>query len=307
MRHYQSIEEAASSNSWVTIGSFDGVHRGHQQVLRNMVRAAHEAGSPAIALTFFPHPAAVLRGLTGPFYLTNPEEKAALIAEQGVDILVTLPFTRELADQTAQDFMANLKRHLGLNQLWVGFNFTLGRNREGDIPTLTRLGDLLGYHLEVIQPITIDGEIVSSSLIRGLLAKGDVRRAGEMLGHTYSIPGEVVAGDGRGRTIGIPTANLDIWPERLLPATGVYACWAWVGTTRVPAVTNVGVRPTFTPGETVQHVEAHLLDFKQDLYGRVLRLDFVERLRGEQRFASVDALLDQIKADIHLARGLLTS
>jgi riboflavin kinase / FMN adenylyltransferase len=305
MRHFQTLEEVSSTKSWVTIGSFDGVHRGHQQVLQDMVKGAHAAGSPAVAVTFYPHPVSVLRGLSGPFYLTNSEEKAALIAAQGVDILITLPFTRELANVSAQDFMSNLKRQLGLEQLWVGFNFTLGRNREGDIPTLTRIGDLLDYHLEVIQPITIDGEIVSSSLIRGLLSKGEVARANTLLGRPYSVPGEVVAGDGRGRTIGIPTANLDIWPERLLPATGVYATWAWLGTTRVQAVTNLGVRPTFTPGETVQHVEAHLLDFHQDLYGRMLRLEFVERLRGEVRFASVDALLGQIQTDIQQAKGIL--
>jgi riboflavin kinase/FMN adenylyltransferase len=305
MRHFQSLEEVSSTKSWVTIGSFDGVHRGHQQVLQDMVKGAHAAGSPAVAVTFFPHPISVLRGLNGPFYLTNSEEKAALIAAQGVDTLITLPFTRELANVSAQDFMSNLKRQLGLEQLWVGFNFTLGRNREGDIPTLTRIGDLLDYRLEVIQPITIDSEIVSSSLIRGQLAKGDVAHANRLLGRPYSVPGEVVAGDGRGRTIGIPTANLDTWPERLLPATGVYATWAWLGATRVQAVTNVGVRPTFTPGETVQHVEAHLLDFHQDLYGRMLRLEFVERLRGEVRFASVDALLTQIQADIQQAKGIL--
>jgi riboflavin kinase / FMN adenylyltransferase len=270
-----------------------------------MVHGAHSAGSTAVVLTFFPHPAAVLRGVTGPFYLTNSDEKAALLAELGVDLLITLPFTHELANRTAQDFMSNLKNRLGLNQLWVGFNFTLGRNREGDIPTLTRLGELMDYRLDVVQPITIEGEIVSSSLIRGLLAKGDVTQAGLMLGRPYSIPGEVVPGDGRGRTIGIPTANLDVWPERILPATGVYACWAWLGTTRHLAVTNIGVRPTFTPGATIQHVEAHLLDVHQDMYHRMLRLEFVQRLRGEQRFASVDALLEQIHADIDQAKGIL--
>ncbi|HEY3345153.1 MAG TPA: bifunctional riboflavin kinase/FAD synthetase [Anaerolineaceae bacterium] len=306
MRHFQSLDEVNLSNSWLTIGSFDGVHRGHQQILKDMVQGAHNAGSMAAVLTFFPHPAAVLRGLNGPFYLTNPDEKAALVAERGADLLITLPFTRELANRSAQDFMADLERRLGLRQLWVGYNFTLGRNREGDVAMLTRLGEVLGYHLEVVQPITIDGDVVSSSMIRGLVAKGDVSRAGTLLGRPFSVPGEIVPGDGRGRTIGIPTANLDTWPERLLPATGVYACWAWLGTTRHAAVTNIGVRPTFTPGETVQHVEAHLLDVHQDMYGRMMRLEFIERLRGEQRFSSVDALLDQIQADIRQAKGILT-
>jgi riboflavin kinase / FMN adenylyltransferase len=307
MRHFQSLDEVNLQNTWLTIGAFDGVHCGHQQILKDMIHGAHSAGNNAAVLTFFPHPAAVLRGLNGPFYLTNPEEKAALVAEQGADLLITLPFTRELANRSAQDFMTDLQRHMGLHELWVGFNFTLGRNREGDVSTLTRLGELLGYQLKVIQPITIAGDVVSSSLIRGLISKGDVARAGTLLGRPFSVPGEIVPGDGRGRTLGIPTANLETWPERLLPATGVYACWAWLGTTQYPAVTNVGVRPTFTHGETVQHVEAHLLDVHQDMYGRMMRLEFIEHLRGEQRFASVDALLEQIQADIRQAKGILTA
>lgn len=305
MRHVHSLEEVSEARSFLTIGSYDGLHLGHQLILKEMVKQAHRAGCTAVALTFFPNPGTVLRGMSGRFYLTDPDEKAALMSELGVDLLVTIPFTRELASQSAADFVSKLKQSLGLEQMWVGFNFTLGRNREGDIPTLTRLGEVFGYRLKVTEPLQIEGEIVSSSLIRGLLSSGEVEKAARMLGRPYSIPGEVVPGDGRGRTIGIPTANLDTWPERIIPASGVYATWAWPGAIRFPSVTNIGVRPTFTPGETTQHVEAHLLDYHQDLYGRNLRLEFAARLRGEQRFTSVDALRQQIQADIQQARGIL--
>ena len=306
MQHYQSLEDISLSETWLTIGSYDGIHRGHQAILARMVSGAHAAGSAAVVLTFFPHPGAVLRGMTGPFYLTSTEEKVRLMEDMGIDAVITLPFTRELASVSAADFMAKLKRQLDLQQLWIGYNFTLGHNREGDIPTLQRLGDLLGYSVEVIQPVTIDGEIVSSSLIRGLLGKGEVGRASTLLGRNYTVPGEVVPGDGRGRQIGIPTANLAVWPERMLPASGVYAGWAWVNGTRWPSVTNIGTRPTFEAQAVPVRLETHLLDFHQDLYGRAISVEFVDRLRDEQRFQSVDALIDQIHADIQKARGRLT-
>jgi riboflavin kinase/FMN adenylyltransferase len=181
----------------------------------------------------------------------------------------------------------------------------LGRNREGTPETLARIGETLGYEMEVFKPVTDAGETVSSSLVRERLAQGEVRRAAELLGRYYSVPGEVVPGDGRGRTLGIPTANLDVWPERILPAVGVYACWAWVGILKKKAIVNIGSRPTFENEPVPERLEAHILDLKQDLYGRNLRIDFVERLRGEKRFESVDALVTQIHADAQRARDIL--
>jgi len=306
MQQITSLEEVSIPNSWVTIGSFDGVHRGHQMLVQDLVREAHSAGCQAVVVTFFPHPSVVLRGASGPFYLTSPEERAKLLEELGVDQVLTLRFTRELADTPAEDFIALLQRQLGMRQLWVGFNFALGRGREGDIPLLQRLGDLHDFDLHIVQPIEIDGEIVSSSLIRSLLNRGEVARAADFLGRRYVVEGEIVHGDGRGRTIGIPTANFSVWPERVLPAGGVYAGWVhFPQGERRAAVANIGVRPTFENQPPVPRLEALVLDFDQDLYGQTLSFEFVQHLRGEQRFSSVEALIEQIQKDVQTSRGVL--
>ncbi len=305
MQQYQSLEQLPSPDSWLTIGSFDGVHRGHQEIIGKLVSGAHADGARSVVLTFFPHPSEVLRGQNGPFYLTTPEERASLLGKLGVDVVITLPFTHELANIPAADFVAELKRKLLLKRLLVGYNFTLGRNREGDVPTLQRLGDLYDYSLEVFQPITLDGEIISSSLIRSRLASGDVRGAAELLDRLYCVAGTVVPGDARGRQIGIPTANLAIWPKWILPANGVYAAWANVEGEGHAAVVNIGQRPTFENAPVPIRLEAHLLDFDRDLYGQEIGIEFVERLRDEQRFPSIDALIAQIHKDIGTARGIL--
>ncbi|MDD5369220.1 MAG: bifunctional riboflavin kinase/FAD synthetase [Anaerolineaceae bacterium] len=307
MQQYASLVELNAPESWLTIGSFDGVHRGHQEILKNLVSGAHAVGAQAVVLTFYPHPSVVLRGQSGPFYLCTPEDRSQLLGEWGADVVITLPFTRELANASASDFMAGLKQKLHMSRLWVGFNFTLGRNREGDVPTLKRLGDLLGYQLEVIPPVEVDGELVSSSQIRGLLAGGNVSRAAQMLGRLYAVEGKVVPGDARGRQLGIPTANLSLWPEWMLPENGVYAGWALVDGERHATVINIGSRPTFEASPVPIRLEAHLLDFDQDLYNHSVRIEFVERLRNEQRFASVADLLMQIQDDIRSARGILVT
>jgi riboflavin kinase/FMN adenylyltransferase len=291
--------------AWLSIGTFDGVHLGHQALVRRLVTAAHAENAPAVLVTFFPHPAVVLRGQRGPYYLTSPEERSALLDELGVDGMVTLTFSRELASLTAFEFMSQLKAKFGVSQLLVGYNFALGRGREGDLPTLKQIGEQLGYQLQVIPPIEVGGIVVSSSQIRGSLAEGAVDRVAQALGRWFAFKGWVTHGDRRGRSLGIPTANLEIWDEQALPLIGVYACWAWVGDERREAVVNIGVRPTFEAQPVRPRVEAHLLDFDQDLYDRELRLEFVARLRSEQRFSSIEELLGQIKLDIESARDLL--
>ncbi|MCL4559406.1 MAG: bifunctional riboflavin kinase/FAD synthetase [Chloroflexi bacterium] len=301
----ETLDTLHLASTWLAVGSFDGVHRGHQEILQRMVAEAHRSGANAVVLTFFPHPAEVLRGPKEAFYLTSPEEKSTLLAALGIDTLVNLTFTRELANLAAADFMSDLKEHLDLRQLWVGFNFALGRNREGDIPTLQRLGDLMGFTLAVIPPVTVEGETVSSSQIRGLLSAGMVDRAAAMLGRHYRVEGTVQLGDGRGRKIGIPTANLSVWSGRLLPGAGVYACWAHLEGDRLLAVANIGSRPTFEAQPVPLRLEAHLLDFDRDLYGQTIGVEFIERLRPEHRFSSVEELVAQIRQDISRARGIL--
>jgi len=306
MQIVSSLDEITVDGVWLTIGSFDGVHRGHQEIIRRLVAEAHEAGSPAVVLTFYPHPTVVLRGLTGPFYLTSPEERSALLSELGVDIVIIQRFDRQLADTSARDFVLKLKSQLGLMKLLVGHDFTLGRGREGNIPTLERLGKEFNFEGEVTQPVLLRGQVISSSQVRAALAEGNVAYAHDLLGKPYYVVGDVVPGDGRGRTIGIPTANLNVWHEQLLPKTGVYVSRARIGGEVFGAATNIGIRPTFDGSAPVIHVEAHILDFNRDIYNQKVSLDFLARLRGEQKFPNVQELVKQIHADIEQARQLLT-
>jgi riboflavin kinase / FMN adenylyltransferase len=295
------------TGAWLAIGSFDGVHRGHQELISQMVAAAHAAGDPAVAITFFPHPIVVLRGLQGPIYLSDPQERADLLGRLGLDAVITLTFDKALANLTALDFMTLLKEKLAFHQLWIGQNFVLGHGREGDVNRLRQLGEQLNYSVHVVTPVTIADQLVSSSQIRTWLAEGNVEQVKEGLGRRYALSGPIVHGDGRGKGLGIPTANIDYWSERVAPSSGVYACWAEVDNQRIPAVASQGYRPTFEPVAKVSRLEAHLLDFHQDLYGRQMRLEFVARLRAELKFPSVESLMVQIYQDIDDARRLLAN
>jgi riboflavin kinase/FMN adenylyltransferase len=261
------------------------------------------------------------QGLNGEIqrhYLTSPEERAALLGEAGVDVIITYPFNREVAQQTAHDFMQTLHQHLRMKHVCVGHDFALGRGREGDLPTLARFGQEFGYTLQVTQPVEIDGQVISSSQIRFALANGNVEKASRWLGRPYTLAGQVVHGDSRGRTLGFPTANLLVWSERLLPRSGVYACMARVGDKHEaaapdkaagstwPAVVNIGFRPTFESQPATPSIEAHLLGFDRDLYDQQMSLSFFNWLRDEQRFSSVQALVAQVHADIERARKLLS-
>ncbi len=290
--------------TFVAVGSFDGVHRGHQRLLNRMAQKAREANARTAVLTFFPHPKRVLQKLAGRYYLTTIEDRVALLGELGIDLAVTLPFTEEIRLTRAADFMAQLRQSLDLRQLWGG-NFVLGYKREGTIPFLRQLGPKLGFSVhQVSGMVEWDGRLVSSSRIRAGLQAGDIAEVNGCLGRPYHLTGEVVMGDRRGRTIGFPTANLSVWEEQILPANGVYAAYAWVDGRRYLAATNVGVRPTVN-GQTIT-VEAHLLDFDRELYGRPLKLAFVRRIRPEQKFDDLDRLKAQIQADVQKTRKLLT-
>jgi len=305
MQHVRSLDAVHLEGSWVTIGSFDGVHLGHQAIIRRLVDGAHAQGLLAVIITFFPHPSKVLRGNGSPFYLTTPEERAEILAGLEVDLAVTLPFNKELASLTADEFIGLLSEHLNLKRLLVGHDFALGRGREGNFEVLGKLGQKYHYLLEGQSPLLVAGELVSSSRIRELISQGNVARAAEYLGRRFAVEGKVVPGDGRGRTIGIPTANLEIWGELLLPARGVYATLAHIGSIEIPSVTNIGIRPTFENQSPQLRVETHLLNFNRDLYGTILQLEFIDFLRPEQRFPSVQALVGQIQTDIKHAREVI--
>ncbi len=306
MRHVKTLEAISLTDSWLTIGVFDGVHRGHQAIIRRLVEGARRAGAPAVVLTFHPHPEVVLKGLRQPFYLTLPEERAALLGALGVDVVVTQEFTRELASRPGEAFLRQLKRHLGFTHLWVGYDFAMGRARDMDTERLRALQDKYAYHLKVLHPVAVNGETISSSKIRTWLRNGEVEQAHRGLGRPYALKGEVVPGDGRGRQIGIPTANVRPPEEQLVPARGVYACRVRVGASLYRAATNIGVRPTFDGASSpLQTVEAHILDFHGDLYGEEIEVQFLRRLRDERRFAGIQDLLGQIHQDIRLVREVV--
>jgi riboflavin kinase/FMN adenylyltransferase len=308
MKHFNSLQSVQLSGAKLTIGAFDGVHKGHQKILDEMQTGGRHSGQPMVVLTFYPHPKVVLQGRQPSFYLTTPEEKAELLANHGADFVITETFDEELSEVPAEEFVRRLVDHLELQSLWVGPDFALGHNREGNLPFLRSKGADWGFEVHVVDPLRMNGEIISSSRIREALRSGDVARAAHYLGRPFEIPGEVSAGAGRGRELGIPTANLTIWLERAYPRKGVYACFAQVSDEWYPAVTNVGNRPTFNAEPDRPVVEAHLLDYSgEDIYGQRLRLQFIQRLRDEQRFDGPEALLEQISWDIEKARQILES
>src|SRR5215213_8658806 len=240
MQHYRSLEEVNLQNSWLTIGVFDGVHRGHQEIIRKMTVGAHVNDAPAVVLTFNPHPASVLGGHEIKC-LTLPEERAELLGQLGVDVVITERFTRELSTVTAYDFMSRLTRQLGLQRLLIGYDFALGKGREGNAARLTEIGSELGYALEVVPALSDESGVISSTEIRKLIELGNVAEAARLLGHPYSLHGPVIHGDARGRTINVPTANKGYSTEKMIPANGIYSCWASLDDQRYQAAINIGI------------------------------------------------------------------
>lgn len=296
-------EISGQQPTYLAIGSFDGVHLGHQEVLRQMVSAAKKEGARTAVLTFFPHPKRVLQNLTESYYITTIEDRVQLLGEQDIDLVITHPFNDEVRQTRAADFVDQLIQYADMRQIWGG-DFAFGYKREGDIPFLRKLGAERGFSVELVEAmVEVNGDWVSSSRIRRCLQDGNVEEVALCLGRPFHISGEVVQGDQRGRTIGFPTANLDAWNELLLPANGVYATYAWVGEARYVAATNVGNRPTVN-GRSVT-VEAHLLDFEGDLYGQNMRIEFINHIRPEKKFSSLDALTTQIQADVTQIRTML--
>lgn len=307
MIHVQSLAAVRPERpTLLTIGSFDGVHLGHQALIRELVAAARARGRRAAVLTFFPHPSVVLRGRQPAFYIHRPDEKTALLAELDVDLTITHPFDMHVSRITATDFVRNLRSSLDMRELWAGADFALGHGREGTVEWLSAHGPEFGYVVHVVDPVTVDGEVISSSRVRHALRAGNVEEAARCLGRPLRVPGVVVAGDGRGRSLGFPTANLAIWAERAYPAPGVYACWATVGERTFPAVTNTGVRPALDGATDSPTIRAHLLDFEREIPGQRVVLDFVARLRAEVEFTDVERLAAQIRADIERAREALS-
>jgi riboflavin kinase/FMN adenylyltransferase len=290
----------------VTVGAFDGIHLGHRALIAATVAEARRLRLPAVVVTFAPHPAAVLRPERAPALLTTRAEKLEAIASLGADRVVFVPFNRVVADLTAREFVSRLLvDRLDTRHLIIGHDHALGRDRVGDAAVLGELGAEFGFEVTVVAPVRVSGGRVSSSRIREALAAGDVRAAEELLGRPYWLSGEVVRGEGRGRELGVPTANLEIEAGKLIPAPGIYAVRAWDGGLGGPhdGVLHVGPRPVFDDART--SVEAHLLDFRGDLYGKHLRLELIDRVREVRDFDSVGELVSAMRQDVLDAKEML--
>jgi riboflavin kinase/FMN adenylyltransferase len=285
----------------VTIGVFDGVHRGHQHLIGTLIERAHREGLATVALTFNPHPRTVLRPGTAVTYLTSLEERAELLQGQGLDSVGVLAFTSELAQLSAEDFLSLLVQELEMRLLVVGPDFALGRNRAGTIGVMREIGERLGFRVEVAPLLAEADEKVGSSAIRKALAAGDVEQVGRLLGRPFSLRGPVVAGDRRGRTLGFPTANIAIGLDRALPAFGIYVTRAYLRESAYESCTSIGIRPTFDV-EPRPVVETFILDFDEDIYGREMQIDLLHRLRGEERFPSAEELIAQMEKDVRDTR-----
>ncbi|HVZ85365.1 MAG TPA: bifunctional riboflavin kinase/FAD synthetase [Polyangia bacterium] len=306
---FTAARAAAAPPIAVAIGNFDGLHRGHQALLREARARAAARGGPSAVLTFTPHPARLFAPEKAPPLIMSLERRLELCAAAGVDIAIVEPFTRAFASIEADAFVRDvLRRDLGAGDVVVGYDFSYGRGRGGDVTRLTELGQQLGLGVAVIPPVLIDGRPCSSTRVRERVAAGDAPGAAALLGRPFEIEGRVVRGAGRGRGLGFPTANLR--PEaELLPKLGIYAARAVVldgpqaGLTRKAAL-SVGRNPTFTGSGAAVTVEAYLLDHDGDLYEQRVRLELLARLRDEQRFASIDALIAQIQADVDQVRAI---
>jgi riboflavin kinase/FMN adenylyltransferase len=291
----------------ITVGTFDGVHRGHRDVVERLVKRARTLKIPSVLVTFEPHPLEVVNLAAAPLLLTTHDEKQEVLAETGIDYLAVVPFTPQLAAYSAENFVELiLRRCFRLRELLIGYDHGFGRQRAGNVEVLKTLGDRDGFRVEVVDPVSgPDGHSISSTSIRRAIAGGDLHRAAESLGRPYSVSGRVVKGAQRGRTIGFPTLNLGAPPPRkLLPPEGVYAVRVQTPGGPAGGMMNLGPRPTF--GDLTTSLEAHLFNTTGDFYDADVRIDFVARLRETRKFASVEQLSKQLAQDERDARNALT-
>jgi riboflavin kinase/FMN adenylyltransferase len=290
-------------NPVLTIGNFDGVHRGHLVLFQIVKERAEAVGGQSVVMTFEPHPIRVMKPGNGPPLITPNEQKLRLISDAGIDVVFCLPFTREFAATTARDFVQDtLVAKIGIRELVVGYDYSFGRGREGNIDVLKGLGDELGFVVHVVDPVKVADTLVSSTSIRNLVQEGKLAEAKKLLGRDYQVAGTVVGGKHRGGEIlGYPTANLQLLDE-LIPKEGIYAVRVHVGDQIYNGLTNIGYNPTFQNSDF--SVETYILDFSGNLLGQTIRVDFIERIRDEKAFDSPKELADQIAKDVDQARGI---
>lgn len=287
----------------LTLGNFDGVHLGHQAIFKKVVERAKELGGTSVAFTFEPHPLKVLAPERSPLLLNTFHGKMRLFDTAGIDVVICANFTRTFADQHPEDFARDvLHKLIQVKEVYVGYDYAFGKGREGSISSLKEMGRTHGFAVGVIDPVVIEGRVVSSSIVRELLAGGQVEEASRLLGRRYSIEGEVVHGSRRGHTLGFPTANLKT-PNEVIPGFGVYAVLGTVDGRVYSGVASIGIRPTFDSGPV--SIEVYLFNFEEDLYGKEMEVTFVKRIRGEKKFPDAEALIRQIRKDVEDAREAL--
>jgi riboflavin kinase/FMN adenylyltransferase len=289
----------------VTVGTFDGVHRGHWEVLQEICRRARATGGRSILVTFHPHPLRVVRPEHAPPLLTTLAEKREVLAESGLEYVVFVPFTRTLQHYPARRFVEEiLIGRIGMNELVIGYDHGFGKDREGGVDTLREIGREMGFDVDVVDAFEAEGGAVSSSRIRGLLGEGRPDEAAALLGRPYTMSGVVVRGERKGRELGFPTANIELGDaEKMLPKEGVYAAYGRVRGERIPGLLHLGPRPTF-PGFSPT-IELHLLDWSGDIYGDHVRVEVMGRIRDILPFSSVDALIEAIRGDERDGRAML--
>lgn len=305
-RSFQEIIGYPQTRLVMALGNFDGVHMGHRELIKETVDIARElAGTPGI-FTFYPHPLTVLHPEQAPSMLLPVEEKINLMGKLGAEVVLLAPFNSDFAALPPKEFVQQvLCQSMGVAGVVVGYNYSFGCGGLGTPELLSELGKQYGFSVKVVKPVEVDGEIVSSTLIRELLLQGDVKKAAKYLGYSPFLKGKVVHGEKRGRLLGFPTANLDLPEDILVPANGVYAVEVVIGKEKYKGVANIGVKPTFQRDNLRRNVEVFVFDFKQDIYDMELEVIFLERIRGEKAFQNVDELLNQIQADIDKARSIL--
>ena len=305
-----SLDEALSHltidrDTAITIGVFDGVHRGHRHLIKRLVEHAQGVSARACVVTFKNHPITVLKPETRVDFLTNLDERTRLLKLLGVDMVLPIKFDRRLAQLSSEDFLQTLYEKLKMRHLVVGPDFAMGRNRDGSLETLPDIAARIGFSFNVVDLMTDPLGRVKSTTIRSQIAEGDVSSAARLLGRNFAIRGAVVRGQERGRELGFPTANLQAAPYSVVPGNGIYATIAYLDSGSYMAATSIGIRPTFDDGQA-RTIEAYLLDFSGEIYGQTICLEFVRRLRGEEKFKTVEALLDQMNADVSQTRDLLS-
>ena len=289
----------------LTIGVFDGVHLGHKHLISILLEQAHQANLLSGVITFRQHPEDLFSPKAKLPFLTDMKARTSFLKKEGVDFVVPLSFSSELAQLDARSFIGLLKKHLRMRRLVIGSDFALGHDRAGNTTALEKLGKEMSFKVTVVPPLKINGEVVSSTAIRQAMASGDMPRVRKLAGHYFSFHGKVVPGTGRGEGLGFPTANLNVSKGQALPPDGVYASWAHINGNAYESMTNVGLCPTFD--STERTIETYIIDYSGDLYGNDLYVDMVGKLREEEKFGSIDDLKVQIADDIERGREILES